>query len=139
VLGADADSALCRVAPLPGTLDHGVGVAHEICEEYSSWVRYGLDEVRAAVSAAPRPAVTASTGPKTGPDFSADGLRRRGVGAELVEAIITGRVPSHPPSGRTASATRRSRPSSALTRAAAAASWRGSGTARVTWSRCSPR
>lgn len=96
-LGGEAADELSRAAPLPGTPDlgHGTGVACEVCEEYSSWVRYGLDEVRAAVSAAPRPAATASAGPKVSPDFSADELRRRGVRAELVEAIITGRAPAH--------------------------------------------
>jgi hypothetical protein len=96
-LGGEAADELSRVAPLPGTpdLNEGANVACEVCEEYSSWVRYGLDEVSAAVSAAPRPAVTASAGPKVSPDFSADELRRRGVRTELVEAIITGRAPAH--------------------------------------------
>jgi putative DNA primase/helicase len=98
-LGGEAADELSRVAPLPGTHDDA-GVACEVCEEYSSWVRYGLDEVSAAVSATPRPAVTASAGPKVSPDFSADELRRRGVRAELVEAIITGRVPAHSFNGR---------------------------------------
>lgn len=99
VLGGEASDELSRVAPLPGTSD-GAGVACEVCEDYSSWVRYGLDEVSAAVSAAPLPAVTASAGSKVSPDFSADGLSRRGVRAELVEAIITGRAPAHPFDGR---------------------------------------
>lgn len=101
-LGGDAADELSRVAPLPGTRDlgDGAGVACEVCEEYSSWVRYGLDEVSAAVGAAPPPAVTASAGPKVSPDFSADGLSRRGVRDELVEAIITGRAPAHSFDGR---------------------------------------
>lgn len=97
-LGGEAADELSRVAPLPGTPDlgDGTGVACEVCEESSSWVRYGLDEVSAAVSAAPPPAVTASAGPKVSPDFSADELSRRGVRTELVKAIITGRAPAHP-------------------------------------------
>jgi hypothetical protein len=98
-LSGEVADGLSRVVPLPGTPD-GAGVACEVCEEYSSWVRYGLDEVSAAVSDTPPPAVTASSGPKVSPDFSADEFRRRGVRAELVEAIITGRAPAHPFDGR---------------------------------------
>lgn len=100
-LGGEAADELSRVAPLPATPDLGdsAGAASEVCEEYSSWVRYGLDEVQAAVNAAPRPALAASTGLRAGPVFSADELRRRGLGTEFVEAIITGRAPAHSPGG----------------------------------------
>jgi hypothetical protein len=104
-LGGEPCDELSHMVPPPGTTDveDGAGVTCKVCEEYSSWVRYGLDEVRAAVSAAPSLAITDSTSPAASRDLSAEELRLRGVGAELIEAIITGRAPAQSLGGIAAS------------------------------------
>jgi putative DNA primase/helicase len=89
---------LSQVMRLPGTLNleepHPVWC--EVVDEYSSWTRYGLDEVRAAVEhaqSAPSAPADAS------PPLSSDALRRRGVPPEIVSAVVTGRRPSRAVTG----------------------------------------
>lgn len=100
-LQGDATVDLCRRMRLPGTLnikEKTPQLCH-VCEEDSSWLRYGLEEVRAAFrGAAKQRKVAAGTGPVREASASSlrelwtrDELKRRGVRKTVVEAIVTGR------------------------------------------------
>jgi hypothetical protein len=88
VLGCVSVGGISRTVVLPGTLNLSEASPSrcEIAEEFSSWTRYGVGEVREAIklALAPRNAPIAT--------FSVERLRRRGLSAELIEAVITGRA-----------------------------------------------
>ena len=87
-LGAGERVNLNEVMTLPGTMN--VSEAHpvpcEIWEERSSWTRYSVEEVRAAVAESVERLPRAANAP------SLKVLRERGVKADILEAIVTGHV-----------------------------------------------
>jgi hypothetical protein len=85
-----------QVLLLPGTfnLRESNPVTCEVCEEFSSWTRYDIDELREAVRSAPDPLVyttqRVSADVTIRAEFSAEQLGRRGLNPQVIEAIITG-------------------------------------------------
>jgi hypothetical protein len=81
-------ASLSEVMRLPGTLnikeEHPVPC--EICEEDSSWTRYTVEEVSEAIRKNSLEVIPRET------SLSNDELRRRGLGADVIESIITGRA-----------------------------------------------
>lgn len=87
---------LSQVMLLPGTfnLKETTPAPCEIVEEYSSWARYGLDEVREAVSRVnnmPPGGSTSAAGDHGSLPVSLDLLRLRGVPSEVITAVVTGK------------------------------------------------
>jgi hypothetical protein len=99
LLGCNDRVKLTQVLGLPGTLNlkERTPVSYEIVEEYSSWTRYGLEELRGALENSMR-SMSPSGLPKgkgvspAGYRLSPDALRRRGVGADLLKSVVTGSV-----------------------------------------------
>jgi hypothetical protein len=94
-LSAGTPPTLSGIAILPGTtnLQESRPVSCGISEEYSSWVPYSSDEVAVALKAAggKNSLTAASDGEGTDSSHSVEQLRQRGLGAEVIEAIVTGR------------------------------------------------
>ena len=103
---ADAKISLSQVMRLPGTLNikEPLPVPCEIVEEYSSWTRYDPAEVREALEkrftlggvGKMSKSGAARELPFSQAALSADALRQRGVPAELIKAIVTGRINPRP-------------------------------------------
>jgi hypothetical protein len=101
-LQGDATVDLARRMRLPGTLNvkEATPALCHICDDESSWLRYGLEEVREALGkAAAQKRVAASSAPgRESPPGSVslsgrwtrEELRRRGLPKQVVEAIVTG-------------------------------------------------
>lgn len=87
-LGTDAKVSLNEVMRLSGTLN--IKEAHpvpcEILEEYSSWTRYSVEEIRRAIEE------SSSLTPSASSAFPRKTLQERGVSTDIIEAIITGRA-----------------------------------------------
>jgi hypothetical protein len=77
-------------------LCEGVVLPCGISEELSSWSRFGLDEISAALRGAARAwsSADASVGDSIGRAYPVESLRGRGLDTDTIEAIITGRVPT---------------------------------------------
>jgi hypothetical protein len=97
-LRCDDRVTLNQVMRLPGTfnLKETSPVPCEIVEEYSSWARYGLDEVHEAVDRInnPPPAPERAAGGASSPPrlpVSTDLLRLHGVPQEVITSIVTGK------------------------------------------------
>jgi len=90
VLECARPGGISRTVVLPGTVNLGEdpSVGCEISEELSSWTRYGTGELREAIESMPT-----HGRPRQGA-FSAEQLRGRGLSAELIESVVTGRVMS---------------------------------------------
>lgn len=98
LLSADKFTSISQTASLPGTmnLQETYAVRCEISEEYSSWSRYSIKEIRDAL---PATTVTSSSiaggndtsGILPGIPYSVEHLRQRGLDTEMIEAILTGR------------------------------------------------
>jgi hypothetical protein len=88
VLGCTRPDSISRTIILPGThnVDGVPSVECEISEEFSSWTRYGTGELGEAIESAP------AHGHPRHTVFSAGQLRQRGLSAELIESIISGRA-----------------------------------------------
>lgn len=94
VLSAGVAPAVNAVAYLPGTVLplEAYPIQCSVTEENSSWTRYGVAEVEGAL----RSSLALGTGEATGLVMTVEQLRGRGLGVEVVEAIITGRdLPRH--------------------------------------------
>jgi putative DNA primase/helicase len=102
-LQGDATVDLCRRMRLPGTLnikEQTPQLCH-VCEDDSSWLRYGLEEVREAFNGAARQRETAERTPvrqtagalpsRLQEIWTQDELKRRGIRKQVVEAIVTGK------------------------------------------------
>lgn len=94
VLRLGGGGSISGVLTLPGTVAYGeeFPTSSKIIEEDSSWTRYSAEEVQEAL----RSALTASraSSGSTNQPWPVDELRRRGLDAEVIETIITGRMPS---------------------------------------------
>jgi putative DNA primase/helicase len=81
-------SHICEVMRLPGTLN--IKEAHhlpcEVWEEYSSWIRYSIEEVRRAIDDCTRRVTSGA------PSILPEMLKQRGVSVGVLEAIVTGRA-----------------------------------------------
>jgi hypothetical protein len=103
VLRMPASINLSQMMRLPGTynLRENVPVLCEVWDDYSSWVRYGVDEVREAVINAQSRLRSSSPQMLSEPQNSSsvririppESLSARGVDNNLLETIITGRLP----------------------------------------------
>jgi len=87
VLGDTSPGGISRTMVLPGThnLTEGARTACEISDEFSSWTRYGVGELKEALKSAPAHGTTERTA------FSAEHLRQRGLSSGLIESVVTGR------------------------------------------------
>jgi hypothetical protein len=87
-VGVDPRANLNELMRLPGTLN--IKEAHpvrcEISDSYSSWVRYSPEEVRKAIQDYSSRATLIS------PNIPIGSLQQRGVSADVIESIITGRA-----------------------------------------------
>lgn len=94
VLHGDAVINPSRVMRLPGTfnLKEEQPVPCELCEELSSWTRYSVEEVRAAIGAAKSSAEApaAASQEVRPPSPALTDLRRRGVPESVLRSIVTG-------------------------------------------------
>lgn len=94
ILAAGAPPAVNQLTYLPGTVlpREAYTVSCTVTEEHSSWMRYGVDEVEGALRAASA-LCTAGSAVLV---MTAEQLRGRGLGTDVIEAIITGRdLPRH--------------------------------------------
>lgn len=89
VLSAGAPPAIHQLAYLPGTVlpRDAYPIPCTVTEEHSSWTRYSVAEVEGAL----RAASALSTAGPAGLVMTAEQLRGRGLDADVIEAIITGR------------------------------------------------
>ena len=87
-LGVDTKINLSEVMLLPGTLNitEAYPIPCRIYDEYSSWTRYSTEEVSAAIleNTCRTQSVSSS--------LSIENLQQRGINADVIEAIITGRA-----------------------------------------------
>lgn len=94
-LRGDSTINLSRVMRLPGTLNikQEYAVPCEICEEDSSWLRYSIEEVKAAIAEGLRYWSKGPTGTRKEQLSQANillDLHRRGVREDLRRAVLTG-------------------------------------------------
>lgn len=103
ILQGDATIDLCRRMRLPGTLnikEQTPQLCH-VCEEDSAWLRYDLEEVRAAFRGAAKQREMAETVltrhevsvpvSRLQEIWTRDELKRRGLRKQVIDAIVTGK------------------------------------------------
>lgn len=104
-VGGEGAVHLARCIPLPSNPDpKGQGprrpaALSQLDENDCSWVRYGFEELKAAISRARALGRVSSPGCGLGPGYTYElpaTLQERGVAPEVIEAITTGRAPTRP-------------------------------------------
>jgi hypothetical protein len=107
-LSAGMPPTISQIIQLPETANSQEAYPSpcSISEESSSWMRYGVGDITAALHAASDKISLASSieSEQSSPAFSLKQLRQRGLSVEVIESILTGRgLPLHvsgtPPSG----------------------------------------